>query len=131
MLRIKFVICLFMACCMGSVFAGTPQTDNELAGNWTHDSFDGVFTQLEIEDSGKFVFRQQHSNDLRRAYMCGNLTDEGDVLRLRVQNHKERLVNGEIVQASGVQEKSFTVKSRSARRLVVTVGTQTVVLNLT
>ena len=98
------------------------------------DSLEGISDDIRThyrEENGKFVFRQQHTQDLRRAYMCGKLKDEGDVLVLRVENYKERLASGEILQATGTQEKRFDVKSRSDRRLVVNVGGQTVVLNLT
>lgn len=131
MLRIKLTACVVFALFSGGAFAQTPAADDALVGNWIHDGYDGVFTQLEVEDNGKFVFRQQHTHDLRRAYMCGKLKDEGDVLVLRVENYKERLANGDIIQSAGAQEKRFDVKSRSARRLVVTVGGETVVLNLT
>lgn len=101
-----------------------------LAGNWTSLSHDGVLTQLEVEENGKFIFRQQHSQDLRRSYMCGSLTDEGNSLELEIQAYKERKRDGQVEEAIGAQFDSIPVSSRSGSRLVVTIGQKTVVLEL-
>ena len=102
--------------------------DATLSGNWIHQSYDGIFTQLEIEQNGKFTFREVHSRDLRRAYMCGNLADGGDVLNLRVKQQKERDISGIISQASGESKLKFDVRSRGDKRLVIDVDGRTVVL---
>lgn len=110
--------------------AQNASTVQSLTGNWTSETANGVFTQLEVSTSGKFVLREQHSNDLRRAYLCGHLTDRGATLALEVKAMKERLANGDIEQNLGEQTITLDVIRRTDRTLTVTYDRRTIVLNL-
>jgi len=123
---LALVVLAFMA---APADAATDDDSLALAGNWISESRDGVFTQLEIEVSGKFVFRELHSRDLRRSYMCGTLSDGGDALSLRVQQFKERSRSGQIAQAVGGSSETFVIRSRSERRLILQIDSRTVVLD--
>lgn len=125
--RLLSLFCLFLTLIAGPAFADS-NAPTELAGNWTSQSHSGVFTQLKIEDNGRFVYRQLHSADLRRSYKCGALTDAGDALNLEIKQNKERSADGAIAQAAGTQSERIVIRSRSANRLVVTIDAETVVL---
>ena len=129
MQRIFTIVIAFFLLAATPAVADAVSDASPLEGNWTHNSYDGVFTQLEIEADGKFVFRELHSQDLRRSYMCGFLTDNGDRLSLAIGQHKERSRGGDISQAVGKSQGEFTVLARSENRLVISVDSRTVVLH--
>ena len=129
MSRLVFLFCLLLTVTAAPAAAEKHNhAVGDLAGNWVSHGSTGVFTQLEIQDNGRFVFRQLHSADLRRSYKCGHLTDAGSTLDLEVQQQKERSAQGEIAQASGMHSERIVVKSRTANTLVVTIDARTVVL---
>ena len=129
MQRIILIVTFFFMSITGSAWAAGDIADATLEGNWVNENHNGVFTQLEIEENGKFVFRELHSKDLRRSYMCGKLTDLGDALSLDVQQKKERTVSGHVSQAVGASSDMFAVQSRSAKTLVLRIDKRTVVLH--
>jgi len=102
-----------------------------LQGNWISESVDGVFTQLEVESSGRFVFRQIHAGNLGRDYMCGNLADRGDELVLKVGAKKERSASGVISEMVGQTTLKLEVVRRTASQLVLNYKSDTVIFQLT
>ncbi len=127
---IQATLCFVLVMLASSAMAQTSSTMQSLAGNWTSETADGVFTQLEVSTGGKFVLREQHSRDPRRAYLCGHLTDRGSTLALDVKGMKERLINGDIEQNVGEQTITLDVIRRTDRTLIVTYDQRTIVLNL-
>ncbi|MFK8017691.1 MAG: hypothetical protein AB8G17_19860 [Gammaproteobacteria bacterium] len=125
--RVKLSLFFALMCFCTSSFA---QDSTALTGNWISESANGVFTQLEVSDSGSFVYRSLHANTLRRAYMCGHLTDLGDALSLSTGVIKERDTNGIIEQSVGEVTVTVDVLRRSERTLVVVIDDETVVLEL-
>ena len=103
--------------------------DAGLAGDWSGISSDGVLTQLHFDADGNFTFRERHSQDLRRAYMCGSYEVQGDVVGLAIQLRKERTADGVVEQAAGEQRGQVLIQSRSANSLVVTIDSRTLVLS--
>lgn len=129
MQRITLIATFFLMLLSGSAHAAGGIEDSSLVGNWVNENHNGVFTQLEIEASGKFVFRELHSDDLRRSYMCGKLTDAGDALQLAIEQHKERARSGDISQAVGRTQGEFLVQSRSGNTLILRIDSRIVVFS--
>ncbi len=127
---IQATLCFVFILLSSSAIAQNSNDTQGLTGNWTSETADGVFTQLEVTPSGKFILREQHSRDPRRAYLCGRLTDRGTTLALDVKAMKERLINGDIEQNVGEQTITLDVVRRSNRTLVVKYDQRTIVLNL-
>ena len=121
MLRTFF---LMLTTCMAlSAYAG-----ESLSGVWQNQSIAGVSTQLDIAANGKFVLRQEHTDDLRRDYLCGTLSDDGDSLVLHVGAKKERLADGQIEEMVGSETVILPVHQRSSQTLIVDYKNRTIVL---
>ena len=129
MQRITYIVTFFILLLAGGAQAASGVEGDVLEGNWINESHDGVFTQLEIEANGQFVFREMHSKDLRRSYMCGKLTDLGDALDLEIGQQKERTRSGHVSQAVSGYSSQFLVESRSANTLVLRIDARVVVLS--
>ena len=106
-----------------------PTVSSDLVGSWTSRSVTGVATHLDIQANGRFVLRQAHSEDLRRDYLCGSLTDTGEALVLSVESMKERFENGDIEQLAGAATVVLPVHRRTGQTLIIDYKSKTVVLN--
>lgn len=131
MIKARLIPVLLTALFALSAHADNANSTQSLTGNWISESATGVFTQLEIADNGRFVFRQIHTSNLSRDYLCGNLTDRGDELVLNVGAMKERTAGGDISELVGQTTLTLDVVRRSDRQIVVNYKQRTVVLQLT
>ncbi|MFK7887410.1 MAG: hypothetical protein AB8G16_11155 [Gammaproteobacteria bacterium] len=130
MIKVRFIAVLtslFVAlCCHADNAPGA----SAIQGNWINESASGVFTQLEVAENGRFVFRQIHAKNLGRDYICGNLADRGDELVLNVGAMKERSAGGDISELVGQTTLKLDVVRRSEHQLVLKYKRSTVVLQL-
>jgi hypothetical protein len=130
MIKLRFVVVLLISMLSWSTHANNETPNSPLAGNWISESAAGVFTQLEVQSSGRFVFRQIDAESLSRDYMCGNLTDRGDRLELKVGAMKERSASGQISEMVGQTTVVLDVVKRTGNQLVLSYKRDTVVLQL-
>lgn len=130
MIKLRFIVVLLVSMLSWSTHANSQTSTTTLAGNWISESATGIFTQLEVETSGRFVFRQIDAGSLSRDYLCGNLTDRGDRLELKVGAMKERSASGEISEMVGQAILTLDVVKRTENQLVLQYKRDTVVLQL-
>lgn len=126
---LRFAVVTTLLALLSLSATAEPALGSDLVGSWSGRSITGVATQLDIQANGRFVLRQQHTEDLRRDYLCGSLTDTGGELVLSVESMKERLENGDIEQLAGDATVVLPVHRRTGQTLIIDYKSKTIVLS--